>query len=63
MHSQVDTDVEVVGSITTSTKYWIGKANGLIRKEESNVDEAGMKIKTTRIYKYDPDIKTEAPIS
>ena len=63
MHSQMDTHVEGVGSITTVTKFWIGKADGLIRKEESDGTEAGMKVKTTRIYEYDPEIKIEAPIS
>ena len=63
MHSQMDTHVEGVGSITTVTKFWIGKSDGLIRKEESDGAEAGIKVKTTRIYEYDPDIKIEAPIS
>lgn len=63
LHSRMDTQVEGVGSITFVTKYWIGKSDGLIRKEETNGDEAGITIKTTRIYEYDPDIKIEAPIS
>ena len=63
MHSQMDTRVEGVGVINTVTKFWIGKADGLIRKEEIDGAEAGMKGKTTRIYEYDPDIKIEAPIS
>jgi hypothetical protein len=63
MHSQMDTHVEGVGPITTVMKFWIGKADGLIRKEESDGAEAGMKVKTTRIYEYDPDIKIEAPVS
>ncbi|MDT7602546.1 MAG: hypothetical protein QOF61_543, partial [Acidobacteriota bacterium] len=63
LRSRMDTQVEGVGTITTITKYWIGKSDGLIRKEESDGDEAGTKSKTTRIYEYDPDIKIEAPIS
>lgn len=63
MHSQMDTRVEGVGVITTVTKFWIGKADGLIRKEEIDGTEAGTKGKTTRIYEYDPDIKIEAPVS
>ena len=63
MHSQMDTHVEGVGPITTVTKFWIGKADGLLRKEESDGDEAGMKVKMTRIYEYDPDIRIEAPVS
>ena len=62
MHSQFDTKVEGVGSIVTITKFWIGKSDGLFRKEESNGEEAGMKVKTTRIYDYDPSIKIEAPM-
>ena len=62
MHSQFDTKVEGVGSIATITKFWIGKSYGLFRKEESNGEEAGMKVKTTRIYDYDPSIKIEAPM-
>jgi len=27
-----------------------------------DTDEAGMKVKTTRIYEYDPTIRIEAPI-
>jgi hypothetical protein len=63
LRGRVDTQVEGIGAITTITKYWIGKDDGLIRKEESGGDEAGAKTKTTRIYEYDPDIKIEAPIS
>jgi hypothetical protein len=62
MHSQLDTKVEGVGSIVTITKFWIGKSDGLFHKEESNGEEAGMKVKTTRTYEYDPSIKIEAPI-
>ena len=62
MHAKMDTPVEGVGSIVTITKYWIGKSDGLFHKEESNGDEAGMKIKTTKTYEYDPSIKIEAPV-
>src|ERR1700682_272320 len=62
MHSQLDTKVEGVGSIVTITKFWIGKSDGLFHKEESNGEEAGMKVKTTKSYEYDPSIKIEAPI-
>jgi hypothetical protein len=62
MHAQMDTQVQGVGSIVTITKFWIGKSDGLFHKEESNGDEAGMKIKTTKTYEYDPSIKIEAPI-
>jgi ERCC4-type nuclease len=62
MHSQLDTKVEGVGSIVTITKFWIGKSDGLFHKEETNGEEARMKVKTTRIYEYDPSIKIEAPI-
>ena len=62
MHSQFDTKVQGVGSIEMVTKYWIAKADGLLRREESNGVEAGMKIKTTKTYEYDPSITIEAPI-
>jgi hypothetical protein len=62
MHSQMDTNVQGVGSIVMITKFWIGKSDGLFRKEESNGEEAGMKVKTTRTYEYDPSITIEAPI-
>jgi hypothetical protein len=62
MHSQFDTKVAGVGSIEMVTKYWIAKSDGLFRKQESNGSEAGMKIKTTKTYEYDPGIKIEAPI-
>ena len=62
MHSQMDTKVQGVGSIVMITKFWIGKSDGLFHKEESNGEEAGMKVKTTRTYEYDPSIKIEAPI-
>ena len=62
MHAQLDTKVEGVGSIVTTTKFWIGKSDGLFHKEESNGNEAGMKVTTTKIYEYDPSIKIEAPI-
>lgn len=62
MHSQFDTKVAGVGPIVTITKFWIGKSDGLFHKEESNGEEAGMKVKTTMIYEYDPNITIEAPI-
>jgi hypothetical protein len=62
MHSQFDTKVQGIGSIEMVTKYWIAKSDGLFRKEESNGVEAGMKIKTTKTYEYDPSIRIEAPI-
>jgi hypothetical protein len=62
MHSQFDTKVQGVGSIVMVTKYWIAKSDGLFRKQESDGVEAGMKIKTTETYEYDPSIRIEAPI-
>jgi hypothetical protein len=62
MHSEFDTKVQGAGSIVTITKFWIGKSDGLFHKEESNGEEAGMKVKTTEIYEYDPNITIEAPI-
>ena len=62
LHSQLETHVDGV-TITTVTKIWISKSDGLIRKEVSDGDEAGVKVKTTRIYEYDPSITIEAPIS
>lgn len=62
MHGAFDTKVEGVGSIAMLTKYWIAKSDGLFRKEESDGEEAGMKVRTTRIYEYDPSIRIEAPI-
>lgn len=62
MHSQFDTKVQGVGSIVMITKFWIGKSDGLFHKEESDGVEAGMKIKTTKTYEYDPNITIEAPI-
>ena len=62
MHAQMNTQVEGVGSVSTTTKFWIGKSDGLFRKEESNGDEAGIKIKITKTYEYDPGITIEAPI-
>jgi len=62
MHAQMDTQVQGVGSIVTTTKFWIGKSDGLFHKEESNGEEAGMKVKTSKIYEYDPSIRIEAPI-
>ena len=62
MHSQLDTHVEGVGPITTITKIWISKSDGLIRKEVSDGNEAGIKVQTTKIYEYDPSITIEAPI-
>ena len=63
MRSQLDTHVEGVGPITTVTRIWISKADGLILKEISDGDEAGMKVHTTEIYEYDSSITIEAPIS
>lgn len=62
MHSQMDTHMPGVGPIVTITKYWVGKSDGLFRKEETDGEEAGMKIKTTQTYEYDPNIRIEAPI-
>jgi hypothetical protein len=62
MRGAFDTKVQGVGSIAMVTKYWIAKSDGLFRKEESDGEEAGMKIKTTMIYEYDPTITIEAPI-
>jgi hypothetical protein len=62
MHGAFDTKVQGVGSIAMVTKYWIAKSDGLFRKEESDGEEAGMKVKTTRTYEYDPNIRIEAPI-
>jgi hypothetical protein len=62
MHAQMDTQVQGVGSVVTTTKFWIGKSDGLFHKEESNGEEAGMKVKTSKIYEYDPSIRIEAPI-
>ena len=62
MHSKFDTKQAGLPTIEMVTKYWVAKSDGLFRKEESNGSEAGMKIKTTKIYEYDPSIKIEAPI-
>jgi hypothetical protein len=62
MHSKFDTKQPGLPTIEMVTKYWVAKSDGLFRKEESNGSEAGMKIKTTKIYEYDPSIKIEAPI-
>jgi hypothetical protein len=62
MRSRFDTKQEGLPTIEMVTKYWIAKSDGLFRKEESNGSEAGMKIKTTKTYEYDPSIKIEAPI-
>jgi hypothetical protein len=64
MHSQLDMPSQGGTSlgVVTITKYWIGKPDGLLRKEESNGNVAGAKMKTTTIYEYDPNIKIEAPI-
>jgi hypothetical protein len=62
MHGGFDTKVQGVGSIAMVTKYWIAKSDGLFRKEESDGEEAGMKVKTTRTYEYDPNIRIDAPI-
>ena len=62
LDSTMDTHVQGIGSITTITKYWIGKSDGLILKEETNGEEAGIKVKSTKIYEYDTNIKIEAPM-
>jgi hypothetical protein len=62
MRGAFDTKVQGVGSIAMVTKYWIAKSDGLFRKEESDGEEAGIKVKTTMIYEYDPTIRIEAPI-
>jgi hypothetical protein len=62
MHSKFDTKQAGIPTIEMVTKYWIAKSDGLFRKEESNGVEAGMKIKTTKTYEYDPSITIEAPI-
>jgi hypothetical protein len=64
VHSQLDIPSQGGASlgVVTITKYWIGKADGLLRKEESNGNVAGAKMKTTTIYEYDPNIRIEAPI-
>ena len=48
-------------TITTVTKYWIGKSDGLILKEETNGEEMSIKIKSTSVYTYDPTVGIEAP--
>ena len=62
MHSKFDTKTEGLPTVVMVTKYWIAKSDGLFRKEESDGEEAGMKVKTTRTYEYDPSIRIEAPI-
>ncbi len=62
LHGRVDTQMEGADSIVTITKFWIGKSDGLIHKEESDGDVAGMKVKTTKVYEYDPNINIEAPL-
>jgi hypothetical protein len=62
MHSKFDTKQAGIPTIEMVTKYWIAKSDGLFRKQESNGSEAGMKIKTTKTYEYDPSIRIEAPI-
>jgi len=62
LRSKLDAHIAGVGPITTITRIWISKSDGLIRKEESDGDEAGIKVKTTNIYEYDPSITIEAPI-
>jgi predicted small lipoprotein YifL len=62
MRSNFDTKQAGLPTIEMVTKYWIAKSDGLFRKEESNGTEAGMKIKTTKTYEYDPSIKIEVPI-
>lgn len=62
MHGAFDTKVQGVGPIVMVTKYWIAKSDGLFRKDESDGEEAGIKVKTTSTYEYDPNITIEAPI-
>ncbi len=62
MHGGFDPKVQGVGSLAMVTKYWIAKSDGLVRKEESDGEEAGIKVKTTSTYEYDPNIRIEAPI-
>jgi hypothetical protein len=62
MHSKFDTKQAGLPTIEMDTKYWIAKSDGLFRKQESNGSEAGMKIKTTKTYEYDPSIRIDAPI-
>jgi hypothetical protein len=60
--SLFDTKQAGLPTIEMVTKYWVAKSDGLFRKQESNGTEAGMKIKTTETYEYDPSITIEAPI-
>lgn len=62
MRSKFDTKQAGLPTVEVVTKYWIAKSDGLFRKQESNGEEAGMKIKTTETYEYDPSIKIEAPM-
>jgi hypothetical protein len=62
MRSKFDTKQAGLPTVEMVTKYWIAKSDGLFRKEESDGEEAGMKVKTTKTYEYDPSIKIEAPI-
>jgi hypothetical protein len=62
MRGGLDPKVEGVGSIAMVTKYWIAKSDGLVRKKETDGQEAGMTVKTTSTYEYDPAIRIEAPI-
>jgi hypothetical protein len=62
MRSKFDTKQAGLPTVEMVTKYWIAKSDGLFRKQESNGEEAGMKVKTTKTYEYDPSIKIEAPI-
>src|SRR5260370_2290473 len=50
MHPHMDTQVQGVGSIVTTTKFLIRKADGLFHTEQSNDEEAGMKVKTSNLY-------------
>jgi hypothetical protein len=62
MRSKFDTKQAGLPTIEMVTKYWIAKSDGLFRKEVSDGEEAGMKVKTTRTYEYDANIRIEAPI-
>lgn len=45
----------------SSGKIWIGVANGLVLKQESEGEFGGIKSKTTQTVTYDPNLKVEAP--
>lgn len=45
----------------SSGKMWIGVANGLPLKQESEGEFGGIKSKTTQTVTYDPNLKVEVP--